>query len=395
MKLGVNLGYAPPGTNPADLVPIARLAEALGYDSAWAAEAWGTDAVTPLAWLGAPRTGSSRPGIMQMPARTPANTAMTAATLDLIRAAGSSSASAPPARRSSRVARPAVRKPIGAHPRVLRFVRAVLRREAVEPGEHYPIPEARCEGARQTAQADLRPAPRRDPDLLAPTARRTSRGDRDRRRLAAALRRERSRGLAESLAGAPRLRIACPSPSSSPTTSRRSARIKRYSRSTSVAWARRRRTSTTSSAATAWRRRPHGSRSSTSAGAARGDAAVPDALVDAVSLAARRSGSATGLRRGATPRSPPSSPAAATRGARGARRARPLRSCSPGRTHPKMPSPRKPEAHRDLARGNLATSQAIVNSATASGRVGVGRASRRLACGPSQATSRQCRLSQS
>src|SRR5256886_10147213 len=61
------------------------LAEALGYDSAWAAEAWGTDAVSVLGWLGASTTrigiGSA---IMQIPARTPANTAMTAATLDLM-----------------------------------------------------------------------------------------------------------------------------------------------------------------------------------------------------------------------------------------------------------------------------------------------------------------------
>src|SRR5947209_18374897 len=85
MKLGVNLGYARPGTNPAELVPLVKAAEALGYDSVWAAEAWGTDAVTVLAWLAASTTtinvGSA---IMQIPGRTPANTAMTAATLDLM-----------------------------------------------------------------------------------------------------------------------------------------------------------------------------------------------------------------------------------------------------------------------------------------------------------------------
>jgi F420-dependent oxidoreductase-like protein len=85
VKLGLNLGYASPGTNPAELVPIAQIAEQLGFDSVWAAEAWGTDAVTVLAWLGATTTriklGSA---IMQIPGRTPANTAMTAATLDLM-----------------------------------------------------------------------------------------------------------------------------------------------------------------------------------------------------------------------------------------------------------------------------------------------------------------------
>ena len=85
MKLGYYLGYAPPGTNPLELIQLAQEAERLGFDSAWAAEAWGTDAVTVLSWLAATTTtlkiGSA---IMQIPGRTPANTAMTAATLDLM-----------------------------------------------------------------------------------------------------------------------------------------------------------------------------------------------------------------------------------------------------------------------------------------------------------------------
>src|SRR4029079_1320401 len=85
LRLGLTLGYAPPGTNPAELVELAVEAEALGYDSAWTAEAWGTDAVTVLAFLAA-RTSTLKlgSGIMQIPARTPAMTAMTAVTLDLI-----------------------------------------------------------------------------------------------------------------------------------------------------------------------------------------------------------------------------------------------------------------------------------------------------------------------
>jgi F420-dependent oxidoreductase-like protein len=79
------MGYAPPGTSPVELVALAQEAERLGYDSAWAAEAWGTDAVSVLAWLGATteriKLGSA---ILQMPGRTPALTAMTAATLDLL-----------------------------------------------------------------------------------------------------------------------------------------------------------------------------------------------------------------------------------------------------------------------------------------------------------------------
>src|SRR6267143_5903062 len=85
VRLGFYMGYAPPGTNPLELIALAQEAERLGYDSAWAAEAWGTDAVTVLSWL-ASTTSTIKVGsaIMQIPGRTPANTAMTAATLDLM-----------------------------------------------------------------------------------------------------------------------------------------------------------------------------------------------------------------------------------------------------------------------------------------------------------------------
>src|SRR5215210_5584069 len=79
------MGFAPPGTNPIELVALAQEAERLGYESAWAAEAWGTDVVSVLAWIAATtsriKIGSA---IMQIPARTPASAAMTAATLDLM-----------------------------------------------------------------------------------------------------------------------------------------------------------------------------------------------------------------------------------------------------------------------------------------------------------------------
>src|SRR5256885_12620460 len=85
MRLGFYMGYAQPGTNPLELLELAREAEALGYESAWAAEAWGVDAITPLAWLGA-QTTTLKLGtaIMQLPGRSPANAAMTAVTLDLL-----------------------------------------------------------------------------------------------------------------------------------------------------------------------------------------------------------------------------------------------------------------------------------------------------------------------
>ncbi len=81
MNLGYMLGYSG-ARYELDLDTVLH-AEALGYDSVWTAEAWGSDAVTPLAWIGA-RTSRIRLGtaIMQCPGRTPANAAMTAMTLD-------------------------------------------------------------------------------------------------------------------------------------------------------------------------------------------------------------------------------------------------------------------------------------------------------------------------
>ncbi|MGE3286075.1 MAG: LLM class F420-dependent oxidoreductase [Pseudonocardia sp.] len=82
MKLGLRLGYWGAGPDP-DLVERVAAAESLGFDSIWTAEAYGSDALTPLAWLGA-RTERVRLGtsVMQMSARTPTATAMAALTLD-------------------------------------------------------------------------------------------------------------------------------------------------------------------------------------------------------------------------------------------------------------------------------------------------------------------------
>jgi F420-dependent oxidoreductase-like protein len=81
LRLALNIGYS---GRTLDL-PVDRVLEAerLGYHAVWTAESYGSDAVTPLAWLGA-LTSTIRLGtaIMQMPARTPAMTAMTAMTLD-------------------------------------------------------------------------------------------------------------------------------------------------------------------------------------------------------------------------------------------------------------------------------------------------------------------------
>ena len=81
MKLGISIGYS--GAQMRLPVEKVQRAERLGYDSVWTAEAYGSDAVTPLAYLAAV-TSRIRLGtaVMQLAARTPANAAMSAATVD-------------------------------------------------------------------------------------------------------------------------------------------------------------------------------------------------------------------------------------------------------------------------------------------------------------------------
>src|SRR5438094_8720231 len=83
MKLGVHIGYWGLGLSSQDQLNIVQEAERLGYGSVWTAEAYGSDAATVLGWLAGQtsriRLGS---GIFQMPARSAAMTAMTAAPID-------------------------------------------------------------------------------------------------------------------------------------------------------------------------------------------------------------------------------------------------------------------------------------------------------------------------
>jgi F420-dependent oxidoreductase-like protein len=83
MRLGLHVGYWGLGLTSEQQLEIVKEAEAAGFDSVWAAEAYGSDTATILAWL-ASHTERIKIGsaIFQMPARTPAMTAMTAATLD-------------------------------------------------------------------------------------------------------------------------------------------------------------------------------------------------------------------------------------------------------------------------------------------------------------------------
>ena len=143
MRLGFYMGYAPPGTSPLEPIALAQEAERLGFDSAWAAEAWGTDCISVLAWLGATtkriKLGSA---IMQIPGRTPALTAMTAATLDLLSGGrfllglGTSGPQVAEGWHGQPWG-----KPLGKTREYVEIVRTALRRDLVEHhGEHYDIP---------------------------------------------------------------------------------------------------------------------------------------------------------------------------------------------------------------------------------------------------------------
>jgi hypothetical protein len=102
MKLGLAIGYS--GAHLEVPVALVQRAEELGYDSVWSAEAYGSDAITPLAFLAA-RTNRIKlgTGIMQLAARTLANAAMSAANIDAMSvAAALSQAWVSRDRRSSR-----------------------------------------------------------------------------------------------------------------------------------------------------------------------------------------------------------------------------------------------------------------------------------------------------
>ena len=142
MKLGLNFAYS--GADPKQLVETAQFAESLGFDSVWTAEAYGSDAVVPLTWMAAHtsriKLGS---GILQMPARTPAMTAMTAATLDqlsggrMLLGLGLSGPQVVEGWHGQPYGKPLVKTR-----EYIEIVREILRREKPleHHGEHYDIP---------------------------------------------------------------------------------------------------------------------------------------------------------------------------------------------------------------------------------------------------------------
>ena len=164
------MGYAQPGTSPLELIELARTAEQLGYDSAWTAEAWGVDAITPLAWLGA-LTGRIKLGtaIMQLPGRSPANAAMTAATLDLLSGGrflmglGTSGPQVVEGWHGQEWGKPLVKTR-----EYVEVVRAALRRDRLEHhGPHYDIPMRGGTGLGKPLRLMLRPLRSEIPIYLA------------------------------------------------------------------------------------------------------------------------------------------------------------------------------------------------------------------------------------
>lgn len=142
MKLGLMLGYSGARYQlPLDLV---REAESLGYDSVWTAEAYGSDAVTPATWVLANTTKiKAGTAIMQLAARTPAMTAMTAMTLDhlsggrFILGVGPSGPQVVEGWHGERYG-----KPLSRQREYISIIRAILAREkpVMHQGEHYQIP---------------------------------------------------------------------------------------------------------------------------------------------------------------------------------------------------------------------------------------------------------------
>lgn len=142
MDLGLNLGYFGLGMND-DMVAAAQEADRLGYSVVWVAEAYGSDTPTVLAWIGAlTERIDLGAAVMQIPARTPAMTAMTAATLD--------SLSGGRFRLGLGVSGPQVSEgwhgvkfdaPLGRTREYVDIVRSALRRDTVRyEGRHYTLP---------------------------------------------------------------------------------------------------------------------------------------------------------------------------------------------------------------------------------------------------------------
>ena len=187
MRLGFHIGYWGLGLTAAQQLELVQEAERLGYDSVWTAEAYGSDAVDRSS-PGWPRqTERIRLGsaILQMPGRSPAMTAMTAATLDQL-SGGRDAARHRLERAAGRrgLARPALRAPAPAHARVRRR-RADGAARASGSSTTARRSSCRCPTARaRRSSSTIAPVQERIPIYIAAIGpKNTALDGRDRRRL--------------------------------------------------------------------------------------------------------------------------------------------------------------------------------------------------------------------
>jgi F420-dependent oxidoreductase-like protein len=160
LKLGLMLGYWAGGPPPNARESVLE-AERLGFDSVWTAEAYGSDALTPLAWWGAAteriRLGTA---IMQISARTPAATAMAAMSLDhlsggrMVLGLGVSGPQVVEGWYGQPFARPLARMR-----EYISIVREIWKREGpvTSDGAHYPLPYPGGTGLGKPLKSSIRP----------------------------------------------------------------------------------------------------------------------------------------------------------------------------------------------------------------------------------------------
>ncbi len=150
LKLGLNLGYWGIGPAGEDAVEVVTAAEKLGYESVWAAESYGSDVVSVLAWLAA-QTREIKLGaaILQVPARPPAAAAMAGATIDKLSGGRFLFGFGPSGPQVSEgwYGVPYA-KPWGRTREYIEVVRAIIAREGPleHDGEHYTLPLPGGEG---------------------------------------------------------------------------------------------------------------------------------------------------------------------------------------------------------------------------------------------------------
>ena len=167
LRLGLHLGYWV-GGNDASNLSLASLAEDLGYSVVWVSEAYGSDAVSVLSWIAA-RTSRIDVGtaVLQIPARSPAMTAMTAATLDTLsggRLRLGLGVSGPQVSEGWHGVRFAA--PLGRTREYVDLVRRALRREPLEhTGAHFTLPLP--DGPGKALALTIRPPRERIPVYLA------------------------------------------------------------------------------------------------------------------------------------------------------------------------------------------------------------------------------------